>query len=122
MAVQFDPAMAFHFEGVGSDAPNLGWEVYATKESLMGETGIALVANATKLLDEGLDPSENKNAYTKGALFYACEGFLNAVRGTGKPGAGAQEGYDATVVALKANEAILANNKVLFRKEWFALS
>jgi predicted dehydrogenase len=105
-----------------SDAPNLGWEVYATKENIVNETGIALVANATKLLDEGLDPSENRDAYTKGPLFYACETFLEAVRGKAKPGAGAKEGYEATVVAIKANEAILTGNKVVFRKEWFALS
>ncbi len=107
-----------------SDAPNLGWEVYATKENIGSESGIALVANATKLLDEGLDPSENRNAYTKGPLFYSCEAFLNAVRGkpNAKGSATAQEGFDATVVALKTNEAILTGQKIVFRKEWFALS
>ncbi len=105
-----------------SDAPNLGWEVYATKENIGDETGIALVANATKLLDAGLDPSENRNAYTKGAIYYACETFLNAIRGTEKTPCGPVEGYEATVVALKANEAILSGNKIVFRKEWFALT
>jgi predicted dehydrogenase len=103
-----------------ADAPNLGWEVYATKESLVDQTGIALVANATKLLDEGLDPSENKNAYTKGALYYAAEGFLASVRASAKSVVGWKEGYNATIVALKANEAILKGSKVTFRKEWFA--
>jgi predicted dehydrogenase len=32
-----------------ADSPLLGWEVYAKKNSFFGETGIALVANATKL-------------------------------------------------------------------------
>ncbi len=104
-----------------ADAPNLGWEVYATKESVGDETGIALVANATKLLDEGLDPAENRNAYLKGALYYACETFCNAVRGLGKTPCGPVEGFDATVVALKANEAVTTGNKIVFRKEWFAL-
>lgn len=104
-----------------ADAPNLGWEVYATKENIGDETGIALVANATKLLDEGLDPSENKDAYTKGPLYYACETFLNAVRGQGKTPCGPVEGFEATVVALKANEAITTGAKVVFRNEWFAL-
>lgn len=104
-----------------SDAPNLGWEVYATKEAIHDESGIALVANATKLLDEGLDPSENRDAYTKGPFYYSCESFLNAVRGTGKTACGPVEGFEATVVALKANEAVLTNSKVVFKKEWFAL-
>ena len=104
-----------------SDAPNLGWEVYATKENIHDESGIALVANATKLLDEGLDPSENRNAYTKGPLYYSCETFLNAIRGVGKTTCGPVEGFEATVVALKANEAVVTGNKVVFRKEWFAL-
>jgi predicted dehydrogenase len=104
-----------------SDAPNLGWEVYATKETLGDETGIALVANATKLLDAGLDPSENRNAYTKGPLYYSCETFLNAVRGQAKTPCGPAVGFEATVVALKANEAVLTGNKVVFRKEWFAV-
>jgi predicted dehydrogenase len=104
-----------------SDAPNLGWEVYATKERLHDETGISLVANATKLLNEGLDPSENRNAYTRGPLHYACEAFLAAARGQGKVAVDAAGGLEATVVALKANEALLTGSKLIFRKEWFAV-
>jgi predicted dehydrogenase len=105
-----------------SDAPNLGWEVYATKEKIGDETGIALVANATKLLDEGKDPSEHRSEYTKGPLYYACEGFLEAVRGRQKTAAGALEGLQATVVALKANEAVLTGTRIAFKKEWFAFT
>jgi predicted dehydrogenase len=104
-----------------SDAPNLGWEVYATKENIGDETGIALVANATKLLDEGKDPSEHKNEFTKGPLYYSCETFLNAVRGTEKTTAGPAEGLQATVIALKANEAVLKGTRIAIQKEWFAL-
>jgi predicted dehydrogenase len=104
-----------------SDAPNLGWEVYATKERLHDETGISLVANATKLLNEGKDPSENRAAYARGPLYYACEAFLAAAGGQGKVAADAAGGLEATVVALKANEALLTGSKVTFRKEWFAL-
>ena len=104
-----------------SDAPNLGWEVYATKEAIHDDTGIALVANATKLLDAGLDPSENRDAFTKGPLYYSCETFLDAVRGTAKTPCGPAEGLQATVVALKANEAVVTGNKVVFQKDWFAL-
>jgi predicted dehydrogenase len=102
-----------------SDAPNLGWEVYATKEAIHDDTGIALVANATKLLDAGLDPSENRDAYTKGPLYYSCEAFLNAVRGVAKTPCGPAEGLEATIVALKANEAVVKGTKITFDKTWF---
>jgi hypothetical protein len=36
-------------------------------------------------------------------------------------GAGYREGFEATVVALKANEAILNGSKIHFKKEWFDL-
>ncbi len=119
-AVMLRPDRAWMFKE--SDAPNLGWEVYATKETIGDETGIALVANATKLLDEGKDPAANRGAYSKGALYYSCETFLNAVRGAAKTPCGAVEGFEATVVALKANEAVVTGNKITFRKEWFSLT
>ncbi len=105
-----------------ADAPALGWEVYATKEALGDDTGIALVANATKLLDEGKDPSESKDEYAQGAVHYACEAFLEAVRGRAKLPYGPAEGLQATVVALKANEAALTGKKITFKKEWFQLA
>lgn len=105
-----------------TDAPALGWEVYATKEPVGDDTGIALVANATKLLDEGKDPSEAKDEYAQGALHYGCETFLEAIRGTLKPTFGAAEGFAATLVALKANEAVLGNKTIEIQKEWFSIS
>jgi hypothetical protein len=32
-----------------------------------------------------------------------------------------REGFDATVVAIKANEAINSNKRIQFEKEWFDL-
>ena len=42
-----------------TDAPLLGWEAHARKEDFLPakESGFALVANSTKLLAEGKDPS-----------------------------------------------------------------
>jgi predicted dehydrogenase len=105
-----------------ADAPSLGWEVYATKEQLLDDTGIALVANATKLLDEGKDPAESKDEYAQGALHYGCETFLEAVRGRLKPTIGAEEGFAATLVALTANEAVLGGKRIAFDKSWFKLA
>ena len=55
------------------------------------------------------------------ALYQALDSFLNCVRTGKKPDAGALEGYQATVVAVKANEAALKNSQIAFDPEWFKL-
>ena len=130
------------------DAPLLGWEVYARKDSFYKETGIALVANASKLEAQGEGAAED-SAATSNALSFALEAFLgNAgkvatavkdfkenfgedddalkehladVRKSRLPAAGYQEGFDAVVIAIKANEAILEKKRILFQKQWFDL-
>ncbi len=100
------------------DATALGWEVYAYREKVGDDTGIALVADASKLLKLGLTPGENRQVDPrKTPLYYACEAFAEAVR-SGKPTeAGADVGLVATVVAIKANEAIVSGNRIPLPKE-----
>ncbi|MBC7805557.1 MAG: hypothetical protein H7145_05345, partial [Akkermansiaceae bacterium] len=120
-AVLLRDARAWMFKE--ADAPALGWEVYAYKEKLGDETGIALVADATKLLAAGKKPSENRDADPKqSALYHACDVFLNAIR-TGKADAeaSANVGYTATVIALTANEAILSGKRIAFTPEMFTV-
>ena len=106
-----------------ADAPLLGWIVYARKEKVGEDTGVALVADATKLLALGKQPG--KDGYMdagKSMLYYALEAFAKSVQ-TNKPSdAGPLEGYQATVTALKANEAILTGTRIDFKPEWFELS
>ncbi|MBC8135574.1 MAG: Gfo/Idh/MocA family oxidoreductase [Fibrella sp.] len=118
-AVLLRDARAWMFKE--ADAPALGWEVYAYKEKLGDETGIALVADASKLLAEGKKPSENRDADPKrSALYHACNVFLNAIRtGKGDPEAAASVGHTATVIALTANEAILTGKRIAFTPEMF---
>ena len=131
------------------DAPLLGWEVYARKDSFYKETGIALVANASKLEALG-DSAGDDAAAASNALAFALEAFLgNAgkvssavkdfkenfgddaealkeyladIHKTRLPAAGYQEGFESAVVAIKANEAILGKKRIEFQKEWFALA
>ncbi|MCL5283280.1 MAG: Gfo/Idh/MocA family oxidoreductase [Armatimonadetes bacterium] len=106
-----------------ADAPMLGWEVYAKKDRFGDETGIELVADATKLLAQGKEPSSESQAATgKGPLYYAVEAFLNSVHANSKPLAGAIEGYQATVAAIKANDAATSGAKIVYQPEWFQLS
>jgi predicted dehydrogenase len=129
-----------------TDAGQLGWEVFARKDPFAigdpttgaGEkvaVGIALVADATKQLALGKQPGEVGTDVTKTALYQSLVRFLvSCQKGERAPAVepttahpkpplvpGAVEGYEATVVALKANEAILTGSKVTFQPDWFTL-
>jgi predicted dehydrogenase len=105
-----------------ADAEALGWEVYASREKVGDETGIMLVADASKLLALGKNPGDNMDKDPKRSpLYFTCQAFLNAIR-TGKPnGSGPREGFAATIVALKANEAITSGTRVAITSEALAL-
>lgn len=132
------------------DSPLLGWEVYARKDSFYKETGIALVANATKLTAQGDAPVVDE-ASLLSPLYFALEAFvrnthtiqagvedflgtftepdnqaiaeyLGTLSKSLLPAAGYQIGYEATVTAIKAHEAVMTGSKITFQKEWFELA
>lgn len=127
------------------DSPLLGWEVYARKDNFYKETGIVLAAGGSK--QTALVESAAAAAALP-SLHYALKAFLANCTDVGnatedfkamfdandkaalatslqslelKPFAGYQEGYAATVLALKANEAVNANQRIELKKEWFEL-
>lgn len=127
------------------DSPLLGWEVYARKDNFYKETGIVLAAGGSK--QTALVESAAAAAALP-SLYYALKAFLANCTDVGnatedfkamfdandkaalatslqslelKPFAGYQEGYAATVLALKANEAVNANQRIELKKEWFEL-
>lgn len=103
-------------------APDFGWEVYAHKDKVGDQLGISLVADASKQLAAGKTELEQSNNNGKDALYYSVEGFLQSINDPAqKPASGAEEGLQATVVALKVNEAITSGKQVTFQKEWFTL-
>ncbi|MDH7570354.1 MAG: Gfo/Idh/MocA family oxidoreductase [Armatimonadota bacterium] len=103
-----------------ADAPQLGWEVYAHRDKLGNEMGIALIANASKLLAQNKMPGKDEEVVLeKDALYYAVEEFIRCIREQKQPACGAREGYEAAVVAVKANEAVMSGTKVTYQKEWF---
>ena len=144
-AIMLRESKAWMFKEV--DSPLLGWEVYARKDSFYKETGIALVANASKSVNQGDQPGPQE-APTNSPLFYALGNFLrNAndliaaaefykssygeddVEGLNdhlskvprRASAGYLEGFHATVTTIKANEAILAGKRLEFQPEWYEL-
>lgn len=110
-----------------TDSALLGWEVYAKKERMgIGDdssgVGIMLVADATKLINQGKEPSKVGTDVTKTALYYACERFADAIRKGEKSPVPAEVGYQANVVAAKAHEATMSGTRIAFQKEWFDLT
>ena len=98
--------------------------MYARKDKFGDETGITLVANATQLLAQGKIPGQENvtNDPTKTPFYTALEEFVTCIRQSKKPECGPQEGMQAAVVAIKANEAIKNGSKVAFQPEWFTVS
>jgi predicted dehydrogenase len=106
-----------------ADSPLLGWEVYARKEAINNETGICMVADATKLLEAGKEPGkEGPLEPVRDALYRALENFTRCIREGSRPACGATEGFRAAVVAIKANEAALSGTRILYQPSMFELS
>lgn len=130
------------------DSPLLGWEVYARKETFFKEVGIVLAANATKLAAQGDNPVIDTQVATQGSLYYALEAFvvnadliktgvndfttnfgaddeealgeyLKDIIKNQMPAAGWQEGYEATVTAIKAHEAVMKSTRVELSDELY---
>ncbi len=135
------------------DAPLLGWEVYARKETFYKESGIVLGADATKLTspdkpEQTQAPTAPSPALQTTALSFSLQRFLtnSLLVGTGvedfiasfgdkdakalqeyvgglaksrQPAATWKEGYESAVVAIKAHEAVVRKQRIVFSKEWF---
>jgi predicted dehydrogenase len=133
------------------DSPLLGWEVYARKETFFREVGIVLAANATKLAAQGENALIDTQTATQGSLYYALEAFLvntdlvktgrdNFVANFGSddeaalvdyikdvlknrvPAADWKQGYEATVTAIKSNEAVMKGTRLALPNELFDIA
>lgn len=115
-----------------SDANDVGWETFARKDDytigvpknntgIKLGTGIALVADASKQLALGATSVKDTTDVTKTSLYQAIEALLTAIQTNKKPEVTALEGYQATVVANKCNEAAITGTKINFQPEWFTL-
>ena len=134
-----------------ADAPLLGWEVYARKDKFYTESGVFLVANATKLTAQSDSATDSNSVNLFTPLYYALEAFitntynhnsavedfsaffdvsdtealdeyLKDVEEGMLPAAGIQMAYEATVLNIKANEAVKGGTRVELPDELFAIS
>jgi predicted dehydrogenase len=133
-----------------SDAILGGWEVYASKERILDETGIILKAGASKSAPPNTTPTAIELIQST-PLFFALQNFarnasdltaaeaafkaaygeddkeglleqLGTIYKQRRSSAGYLEGYQATVTAIKANEAIVQGRRVELKPEWYELS
>ena len=134
-----------------ADAPLLGWEVYARKDDFYKQEGIALVANASKAAAQGAN-AEDPSAAGFTPLYYGLEAFvvntdmhhaavedfnasfganadaaalvdyLKDIQKNKKHAATWADGYAATALAIKTNEAITKHSKITFDKGFFDLA
>jgi predicted dehydrogenase len=145
-AVMLRESKAWLFKEV--DSPLLGWEVYASKEVFYKETGIVLKANASKSVAPNAGAQTQESPFSNTALFHALQVFLrNGIDVSDKledatatlgaddaegiaaevakvqrrAAAGYLDGFQAAVTAIKANEAILAGQRIVLKPEWYEL-
>lgn len=131
-----------------ADAPLLGWEVYAKKETFYKDSGVVLRADASKIISHTEGASKESSEPTP--LYQALDAFVynSDLIGTAVEdyassfdikdtaalkkflteelknksiAATVEDGYIATVYALKANEAVEKKTKIDIQKEWFQI-
>ncbi len=127
-----------------ADAPLLGWEIYANKQKFGDEAGISLSADASKSVQAG---KAEVSPYQDSTLHWALKSFLknsdivetgvknfHDLYGDDAEGlkdnmdklpkahaAGYKEGFEATVLAIKANEAVVGGKTIKLTPELFAI-
>jgi predicted dehydrogenase len=131
-----------------ADSPMLGWEVYALKETFYQETGIALVANATKLTTVTAQTSAGE-VYEDTPIYKALEAFLynshltrtgvkdfvstfgendealreylDGLKDDRLSAATYTEGFEATAMALLAFQAIRQRERLVLPEGWYEI-
>lgn len=102
-----------------AEAPTQGWEVYAVRQHFHKEEGITLIADATKLAKQG--KLKEGVGLPHPPVYYGLESFLASVT-DGKPSAcPAPLGLRATVIGIKAHEAVTTGKEIVFKDEWFKI-
>jgi predicted dehydrogenase len=127
------------------DCPQMGWEPYSRKEAFYKASGIVLAANASKLVvkaKEGENPGPEKTP-----IYFALYNFLrntvdvdNKIEASAdllkddpsaitdvlaevkkRPAAGYVEGLQATIIGIKANEAVVTGKRVELNPKLYEL-
>lgn len=87
-----------------ADAATQGWEVYATRQQFHQDQGIVLVADATKLAEQGR--LKEGAGLEHPPLYYAVAEFVKSLDAGGPAQATAAHGLQATLIGIAAHEAV----------------
>lgn len=98
-----------------ADSPQLGFEVYANRQSFHNDEGITLIADATKLASQG--KLKEGVGLPNPSHYYAVNDFIASVAEGKEVKCSASEGARATIVALMTNEAIKSGKTVTIDAE-----
>lgn len=93
-----------------ADAPTAGWEVYANRQQFHNDSGITLIADATKLAAQGKLQEGVGLPYT--SLYYSLADFVKAVAEKAPPACSLSDAARTTAVAIKAHEALRSRAEV----------
>lgn len=93
-----------------ADAPTQGWEVYANRQQFFKDEGITLIADATKLAEQGKLKEGVGLPHT--SLWYALADFLKSATESKPVACDASTGARSTIVAILANQAVVTGNEV----------
>jgi predicted dehydrogenase len=93
-----------------ADAPTQGWEVYANRMQFFNDEGITLIADATKLAEQGR--LKEGVILPQPPLYYALSDFLRSVLEDQPVVCSAEEGLRATAVGVLAHRAVMSGEDV----------
>ena len=93
-----------------ADAPTQGWEVYANRQQFHNDSGITLIADATKLAAQGKLTEGVGLPYS--ALYYALADFVKAASEGKPPACSASDAARSTLVGILAHQAVKSGAEV----------
>ncbi len=92
------------------DAPTQGWEVYATRQQILDEEAIVLIANATQLAAQG--QLQEGVGLPHPSLYYALMDFFKSVTDGSPVACSMRDGANASIVGILANQAVVTGKEV----------
>ena len=97
-----------------ADAPTQGWEVYATRQQVMDQEGIVLIANATQLAEQG--QLQSGVGLPHPSLYYALMDFLKSVTERAAVACSFQDAARSSIVGILANRAVTTGQAIVIAK------
>jgi predicted dehydrogenase len=93
-----------------ADAATQGWEVYATRQQFHNDEGIVLIADATKLAEQGR--LKEGAGLEHPPLYYSLAAFANSIVNGTPVTCSAADGVRTTTIGILANQAIVTGKPV----------